>query len=337
MGNHIKLLSIFGESSNIIEILLTEILELKLKPFIHKHLDSDIISSQNFLEYLAHSYIESFQLISRIKSDISQLSVDLSSTIDHLFSNIFSPFLSSYFTMEFRSLKGLAEGSFEYILEPLSSRIQKKSIDTRLAANNPEEDIKLVIEGCMDSVARAKKGNILEELEAGLKRCKKLSAQGEESANSAQLITVVLDICYTGIFLQLLNRLSFCLDSQDVKTIYIGQIFYMVADFASYIRQFNKEIAKKIANQLLVLDQERCESLRKRVSANIDQKLMKSLNQSINLMVTETGNILQRLQKKTDYSNTDENLDNTEACTKLCDFLLEQINCIKKSIETTLF
>ena len=162
VGNYIKLLSIFGENSNIIEILLTEILELKLKPFIHKHLDSDIISSQNFLEFLAHSYIETFKLISRIKSDISQLGLDLSFTIDHLFSNIFSPFLSSYFTMEFRSLKSLVDGSFDYILEPLELKVSRKSIDIKVGGNNIEEEkIRSAVEACMDSVTRAKKNVVL--------------------------------------------------------------------------------------------------------------------------------------------------------------------------------
>ncbi|OMJ86967.1 hypothetical protein SteCoe_11440 [Stentor coeruleus] len=332
VGNYVKLLSIFGENSAIVEILLTEILELKLKPFIHKHLDSDIISSQNFLEYLASSYVETLALTSRIKSDISQLSLDLSLTIDHLFSNIFSPFLSSYFTMEFRSLKGLVEGSFEYILEPLNMRIQRKSIDIRLVTQSPEEDIRNAVDQCTDSVLRNKKNSIMQELEAGLVRCKKLSQSGEESANSAQLITIVLDICYTGIYHQILTKLSSCLEYKGIKGFYIGKIFYLIADLAAYVRDFNKEIAKKISTHLQISDSERCESLRKRVSASIDQKIMKSLHQSVILMSSESENILKTHQKKTDYCGIEENLDNTEACTILNEYLLEQIANIKKSL-----
>lgn len=326
------MLSIFGDNSNIIDILLTEILELKLKPYIHGHLDSDVISSQNFLEYLAHSYTMTANLTSRIKSDISQLSLDLSATIDHLFSNIFSPFLSSYFTMEFRSLKSLVDGSFEYILEPIFSRTQRKSIDTRSAQMHPDEEIRAAVEACMDSVSRAKKNSILTELESGIARCKILSTSGEDSSNSSQLITVVLDICYTEIYPQILNKLSSCLEFQGIKGVYIGKLFYMLSDLASFIRDFNKEIAKKISANLLVNDQERCESLRKRVSANIDQKLMKSFQRSIALMVSESDKILQTTQKKLDYCGTEENYDNTEACSLVYDYLHEQINCIKKSL-----
>ena len=336
VGNYIKLLSIFGENSNIIEILLTEILELKLKPFIHKHLDSDIISSQNFLEFLAHSYIETYKLISRIKSDISQLGLDLSFTIDHLFSNIFSPFLSSYFTMEFRSLKSLVDGSFDYILEPLELKVSRKSIDIKVGGNNIEEEkIRSAVEACMDSVTRAKKNVVLNELEAGLIRCKKLSTSGEESSNSAQLITIVLDVSYTGIYSQILNKLSSCLEFEGIKGIYIGKLFYMIAELGNFIRDFNKEIAHKISANLAINDLERCESLRKRVSANIDQKLMKSFQLSINLMINESERILQNFQKKMDYCGTEESLDNTEACTELYDYLLEQIACIKKSLPSS--
>jgi hypothetical protein len=328
----VKLLSIFGENSDIVDILLTEILELKLKPFIHKHLDSDVISSQNFLEFLAHSFVEVSALTNRIKSDISQLSIDLSGTIDHLFSNIFSPYLSSYFTMEFKSLKGLADGSFEYILEPLNQRAHRKSIDVKVIQSNLDEEIRATLEACMDSIARTKKNSILNELQAGLLRCKKLSQSGEESANSAQLVTVVLDVSYTGIYHQILTKLHSCLEYDDIRGIYIGKLFYMIADLANYIKDFNVEIAKKISENLSGVDHERCESLRKRVCASIDQKIMKSLQLSINLMSSESEKILKAIQKKTDYCGTEESLDNTEACTEAYNYLYEQIACIKKSL-----
>lgn len=325
-------MSIFGENSDIIDILLTEIFELKLKPFIYKHLDSDIISPQNFLEYLACSYIETLSLTNRIKSDINQLGLDLTSTIDHLFSNIFSPYLSSYFTMEFKSLKSLVDGSFEYTMEPLNFVAHRKSIDVRHVNSNADEDIRNTLEHCMDSIARIKKNSILQELQSGLARCKKLSQSGEESANSAQLVTVVLDISYTGIYHQILTKLNSCLESEGIKGIYIGKIFYMIADLATYIKDFNIEIAKKIGENLSGVDLERCESLRKRVSASIDQKIMKSLQLSVNLMASESENLLKSFQKKSDYCNTEESLDNTEACIELYNYLYEQIACIKKSL-----
>lgn len=332
MGNYVKLLSIFGENSDIIDILLTEIFELKLKPFIYKHLDSDIISSQNFLEYLASSYIETLSLTTRIKSDISQLSLNLTNTIDHLFSNIFSPYLSNYFTMEFKSLKGLVDGSFEYTLEPINLRSHRKSIDVRQVHSNIDEDIRNTIESCMDCIVRTKKNAILQELQAGLARCKKLSQSGEESANSAQLVTVVLDVSYTGIYHQILTKLNSCLEYEDIKGIYIGKIFYMIADLATYIKDFNISVAKKISENLTGADLERCESLRKRVSASIDQKIMKSLQLSVNLMGSESEKMLKNFQKKTDYCGNEEGLDNTEACTELYNYLYEQIACIKKSL-----
>ena len=224
------------------------------------------------------------------------------------------------------------DGSFEYILEPLSLRPQRKSIDSRQALVNPEEEIKNTVEACIDAVSRAKKNAVLEELEAGIVRCKKLSQTGEDSMNAAQLVTVVLDICYTGIYPQILNKLSACLESQAIKGIFIGKIFFMIASLANYIRDFNKEIAKKINLNLTSIDQERCESLRKRVSASIEQKLMKSFQQSITLMVSECDRILQVYQKKMDYCGTEENLDNTEACSTVYDYLHEQINCIRKSL-----
>ena len=234
--------------------------------------------------------------------------------------------------MEFRSLKSLVDGSYEYILESLNIRSQRRSIDIKIIQSNPDEEIRGSIEACMDSISRAKKSTILEELEAGLNRCKKLSPAGEDSANSAQLITVILDVCYTGIYLQVLNRLIANLEADGVKGIYIGKLFYMAANLANFIRDFNKEIAKKISCHLVVIDQERCESLRKRVSANIDQKLMKSFQQSISLMIGESDRILQMYQKKTDYCGIEETLDNTEACSSVYDYLFEQITCIKKSL-----
>jgi Exocyst complex component Sec10 len=234
--------------------------------------------------------------------------------------------------MEFRSIKSLVDGSFDYIIEPLNIKIHRKSVDSKITQPVQEDEVRTIIESCMDSISRAKKNSILDEIESGLLRSKKISAIGEDSSNSAQLITVVLDTCYTGIFLQILNRISSCLEFESIKGVFIGKLFYMIADLAGYIRDFNKEIAKKISNYLSVTDLDRCESLRKRVSANIDQKLMNSLQQCISLMISESDRILQTCQKKTDYCALEESLDNTEACSQVYEYLLEQINSIKKSL-----
>ena len=234
--------------------------------------------------------------------------------------------------MEFKSLKGLADGSFEYILEPLNMRAHRKSIDVKLIQSNLDEEVRSTLEACMDSIARTKKNTILQELHSGLNRCKKLSQSGEESANSGQLVTVILDISYTGIYHQILTKLNSCLEYDGIKGVYIGKLFYMIADLANYIKDFNVDIAKKISEYLNGVDLERCESLRKRVCASVDQKIMKSLQLSINMMAGESEKILKNYQKKMDYCGNDENFDNTEACSEVYNYLFEQIACIKKSL-----
>lgn len=120
--NYVKLCSIFGEADSISRLLLCEIFELKLKPYLHHALDTDNISSNRFLEYLALSYTLLHDLAKNFKNQLAELKLDIQSLIEHLLKNIFGPFLSNYFSLELSTLKAGIDGSIKYITEPLAVR-----------------------------------------------------------------------------------------------------------------------------------------------------------------------------------------------------------------------
>lgn len=118
--NYIKLCSIFGEAESVSRLLLCEIFELKLKPYLHHALDTDNISSNRFLEYLALSYTLLHDLARNFKNQLAELKLDIQSLMEHLLKNIFGPFLSNYFPLEFNMLRTAIDGSIKYITEPLA-------------------------------------------------------------------------------------------------------------------------------------------------------------------------------------------------------------------------
>lgn len=118
--NYVKLSSIFGQAESVSRLLLCEIFELKLKPYIHHALDTDNISSNRFLEYLALSYTLLHDLARNFKNQLAELKLDIETLMEHLLKNIFGPYLSNYFNMELNVIRSVIDGSIKYITEPLA-------------------------------------------------------------------------------------------------------------------------------------------------------------------------------------------------------------------------
>lgn len=178
ISNHPKLIAVFGDSENIITLLLAEVLELKLKPFIHNMLDSDNISTQRYLEYLSYSYQKIHEMLERVKIDTKQLNIDISNTLEHLFKNIFGPFVTNYFTVEFKTLKSNLDTAYNFAIEPVINKGIKKIVDMRQIIS-PDEEIRKTVEACVDSVSRVKNSDVINVIKNAIFRCKNLSNQSE--------------------------------------------------------------------------------------------------------------------------------------------------------------
>ncbi|CAG9333024.1 EXOC5 [Blepharisma stoltei] len=331
ISNHPKLSAIFGDTEPVVTLLLAEIIELKLKPFVHNMLDSDNITTLRYLEYLSYSHSHIHEMFERIKTDTHQLNIQISSTLDHLFNNIFGPFLSNYFTVEFKTVKSSLDTTYNFVIEPVANKGIRIIVDMKQIIS-PDEEVRKTIDACLDSVGRVKNSDIITVIRKAMIRCKDLSQPSEVHANCGQLVTIGLDTAYTSLFPYLINKIITIMNLEGNKQKYLSNIFCLLSEIWKIATEFNKAFLKQLINTLQDPEKEHCDGLRKRLSVSIEQNLMKGLNKCINQIITECEKILTNEQKKQDYLKNEKYTDNTQACSAVYEFLSQHIGIIKASL-----
>ena len=325
MSNFQKLIEVFEKTQEVTKLVLCEVFELKLKMYFHHLLDSDNLGTARFLEYLAMTHEKVSNLTDRIKHQTSQLGLDLDYFIDHLFGNIFGPFISNYFNMEFRNAKNLLEGTESYILQPLWKKHSSLLGDVKQILNQNEET-KSTLANLSESIGNLQTSDLIFIMSRANKRCLRLSP--ESSSNVYQIINLGLDICYVNVFPAIFSRIQSISDFSK----YLSRITLMLSELWNSLERYNREFSSELISQLTEPEKSRADSLRKRMSSGMEQNIMKALQRCVSQIVEDCSKLLENEQKKSDYAKVDEFKDNTSACNSTFKFMKEHILNIKNSL-----
>ena len=122
---------IFGNVEQISSLFLCQVLEIKLKPYLHYSLDMDNCSQMKMLQNLYVSYKSVTEVLGRMVKAGMEFGLDVEKTSAPLYNGLFAPFLRAYFEQEFTSLKRIFEGEIATCLEPLKVTLQRRRNNTR--------------------------------------------------------------------------------------------------------------------------------------------------------------------------------------------------------------
>lgn len=309
---------------------MCQVLEIKLKPFLHYSLDMDNCTQLRLLQNLHTAYKSVTEVLARMTKSGTEAAIDIEKTSAPLYTGLFAPFLRAYFEQEISYLKRSFEADISAFLEPIRQKQHAKKMLNLI--HQEEEDFRSQI----DTLHAVLRGIDYHKLWTPLceahKRCQALSIPTEISKNTAKLMSYAYEVVFTEVFSAIYVRANSTLSAEGAKFKPHSGVFDLLSTLSTHIQDANLVFSKLLQGSKLGPDEaERHHALRKRISFQLEQQLIRSFNHTLDLMVQHCARFFASEQKKNDYVRGGaEYRDNTNACVSVHEFLLSSIATIKR-------
>ena len=330
VGKAQNLRLIFGSVEQVSSLYMCQVLEIKLKPFLHYCLDMDNCTQLRLLQNLYTAYKSVTEVLGRMTKAGIEAVIDIEKTAIPLYSGLFAPFLRAYFDQEVAYLKRSFEADISAFLDPIKPKQHKKMLN--LIHAQEEEDLRSQI----DILHTVMRGIDYQKLWMPLceahKRCQTLSIATELSKNTAKLLSYAYEVVFTEVFSAIYVRANSTLSAEGAKFKPHSGVFDLLSTLSAHIQDANIVFSRLLQGSKLGPEEaERHHALRKRISFQLEQQLIRSFNHTLDLLVQHCARVFASEQKKNDYVRGGaEYRDNTLACANVHEFLLNCIGTVKR-------
>lgn len=201
-------------------------------------------------------------------------------------------------------------------------------------SNQDEEDMVLILDAIDGSLLRARNQNIIGILNKSIERAKLLSNVAQTSSNCMEILLAGMDLMHNDLLNNIYSKVIQYINYDQPKHKLSLRILTLLCALNTYYETFNKDINLLTNKSNLHPDEyEKTQSVRKRLSLNFEQQIIKGLQDRISSVMTTVEKLLTSEQKKNDYLyGPPEYRDNTTACILVSEYLSPHIHTIKETV-----
>lgn len=333
VGKSQNLRLIFHNIEQISSLYMCQVLEIKLKPFMHYCLDMDNCTQLRLLHNLYISYKSVTEVLNRMIKSAAEAGIDIEKTSIPLYSGLFSPFLRAYFDQEMTYLKRTLEAEINSYIDQIKPKSQHSKKVLNLIHSGPEDDdLRSQIDTLHAILRSIDYQKLWTPLYDAHKRCQILSISQELGKNTAKLMSYAYEVVFMEIFSAVFVRANGILSADGAKFKSNSGIFDLLSTLWTHIQDANLVFSRLLQSSKLGPEEsERHHALRKRISFQLDQQLTRSFNYTLELMIQHCARLFLAEQRKNDYvKGGAEYRDNTAACVGVSEFMLGNVNTIKR-------